>query len=219
MFLFCVRPDIGLDNNMYKYVVSFTNNEIKGHQLLNIRPYELEELGMRAIGHQEIVLGAVEHLRNFNYHLDKENMQFLAMHVATTAKCLHKQLAYYNDKSKIETEILNDITRAIATIKPLVGWLDREPFQGQLQFDETRKRMLHLGIEMATSAQRDRFVQNPVDQIRLTAEKIAKLADYIIQDITDPMILQPATLTLVTLKKRESELGFNIVPNYHGIHV
>lgn len=56
-------------------------------------------------------------------------------------------------------------------------------------------------------------------QIRLTAEKLSKLADYIIQDISDPIILQPATLNLVTLKKRESELGFNIIPNYHGIHV
>lgn len=56
-------------------------------------------------------------------------------------------------------------------------------------------------------------------QIRLTAEKLLKLANYIIQDITDPIILQPATLNLVTLKKRESEFGFNIVPNYHGIHV
>lgn len=119
-------------------------------------------------------------------------------------------------------------------------------FTGQLQFNEIRKRILRLGIEMATSAQRDRFVENPVDQvftsmmkdcrpffrdcnfiythtihfqIRLTAEKLSKLADYIIQDISDPIILQPATLNLVTLKKRESELGFNIVPNYHGIHV
>lgn len=56
-------------------------------------------------------------------------------------------------------------------------------------------------------------------QIRLTAEKLLKLANYIIQDISDPIILQPATLNLVTLKKRESEFGFNIVPNYHGIHV
>lgn len=78
--------------------------------------------------------------------------------------------------------------------------------------------MLRLGLEMATSAQRDRFVENPVDQIRMTAEKLAKLADYIIQDISDPMLLQPASLNLVTLKKRESELGFNIVPSFHGVH-
>lgn len=113
---------------------AFTNNDIGGQELLNIRPYELEELGINAIGHQEIVLEAVEQLRNFNYNLDKENLQFLALHVATTTKCLHKQLAYYFDKSKIETQILNDITRAIATIKPLVGWLDRSPFQGKTMF-------------------------------------------------------------------------------------
>ena len=130
-FLNCSVNIPGLDNSMYKYINSFTNNEVKGQQLLNIRPYELQQLGMNSIGHQEIVLEAVEQLRNFNYHLDKENLQFLALHVATQAKCLHKQLQHYDDKSKIETQILNDITRAIAAIKPLVGWLDRSPFQGR----------------------------------------------------------------------------------------
>lgn len=113
---------------MYKYVNSFANNEIKGQTLLNIRPYELNELGITSIGHQEIVLEAVEQLRNFHYDLEKENLQFLALRVATTAKNLHHQLL--KSKSKVETQILNDITRAIATIKPLVGWLDRSPFRG-----------------------------------------------------------------------------------------
>lgn len=38
-------------------------------------------------------------------------------------------------------------------------------FSGQLQFNEIRKNILRLGIEMATSAQRDRFVENPVEQV------------------------------------------------------
>lgn len=44
---------------------SFANNQIGGRQLLNIRPYELEELGILSIGHQETILEAVEHLKNF----------------------------------------------------------------------------------------------------------------------------------------------------------
>lgn len=208
----------GLDDSMYNYVYSFTNNEVGGQQLLNIRPYELEQLGMVSIGHQEIVLEAVENLRNFHYNLDKENLQFLALHMATAARNLYRQLATHCDNSKIETQILNDITRTIATIKPIISWLDRAPFHGQLQFNEIRKNMLRLGLEMATSAQRDRFVENPAEQIKTTAETLAKLGDYIIQDITDPMLLQPASLSLVTLKKRESELGFNIEPSYHGVH-
>lgn len=129
-FPFSIVSYIGLDNAMYNYVNAFANNEIKGQRLLDIRPYELVELGMTLIGHQEIVLGAVEQLRSFNYDFEKENLQYLALRVATTAKNLHHQLAHHTDKSKIETQILNDITRAIATIKPLVGWLDRSPFQG-----------------------------------------------------------------------------------------
>lgn len=50
------------------------------------------------------------------------------------------------------------------------------------------------------------------------ADKLAKIADYIIQDISDPMVLQPASLDLVTLKKRESDLGFLIMPSLNGIH-
>jgi connector enhancer of kinase suppressor of Ras 2 len=48
-----------------QYVKAFTNNQIDGKKLLNIRPYELEELGIKSVGHQEIILEAVEHLRNF----------------------------------------------------------------------------------------------------------------------------------------------------------
>ncbi|XP_073811375.1 connector enhancer of ksr [Musca autumnalis] len=208
----------GLDDSMYNYVYSFINNGVGGHQLLNIRPYELEQLGMHSIGHQEIVLEAVENLRNFHFNLDKENLQFMALHVATAARCLHRQLSMKTGETMIETQVLNDITRTIATIKPLICWLDRSPFQGQFQFTEICRKMLRLGLEMATIAQRERFVERPVEQIRATAETLERLANYIIQDITDPMLLQPASLNLVTLKKRESELGFNIETSYHGVH-
>lgn len=155
-------------------------------------------------------------LQHFN--LDKENLQFMALHVATAARSLHRLLALKSGASMIETQILNDITRTIGKIKSLIGWLDRSPFQGQFQFAEICRKMLRLGLEMATIAQRERFVENPVEQIRTTAETLERLANYIIQDITDPMLLQPASLNLVTLKKRESELGFNIETSYHGIH-
>ncbi|GAB0093263.1 uncharacterized protein DMENIID0001_083420 [Sergentomyia squamirostris] len=208
----------GLDNNMYHYVHSFTNNEVGGQELLNIRPYILKKLGMSIISHQEIVLEAVKLLRNFHYNLDKENLQFLALQVASQAWSLHKQLSYSKDKNVIETNILKEVTSTVATIKPLIGWLDRAPFKGQRQFNEIRTQMLRLALEMATCAHRDRFADEPVNQIQTNAEKLAKLADYIIQDISDPMLLQPASLLLVTLKKKESDLGFNLMPDVHGVH-
>lgn len=50
---------------MYRYLTSFTNNQINGNRLLSIRPYELEELGISCIGHQEIILEALDVLKNF----------------------------------------------------------------------------------------------------------------------------------------------------------
>ncbi|XP_058061717.1 uncharacterized protein LOC131212018 [Anopheles bellator] len=207
----------GLDNSMYHYVQSFTNNGVGGKQLLNIRPYELEQLGMNLIGHQEIVLEAVENLKNFNYNLDKENLQFLALHVTTAAHSLTKQLKYSNQE-KLETAVLKDITRTITHLKALIEWLDRAPFKGLHKFDELRQQCMRFGLEMATVAMRDRFSLNPVQAIQNNASKLADIGEYIIKDITDPIILQPASLDLVTLKKRESDLGFLIMQSFHGVH-
>lgn len=38
---------------------------VTGHQLLNFRSDDLEHLGVKCLGHQEIILEAVELLRNF----------------------------------------------------------------------------------------------------------------------------------------------------------
>ncbi|KAH8372869.1 hypothetical protein KR009_007006 [Drosophila setifemur] len=209
----------GLDESLKGYLYEFSKHEIGGKALLNIRPYELENLGMRRIGHQEIVLEAVENLRNFHYHLKNDNLQFMALHVGTAARNLHRELAKKNvDSTKIDTRILHDITRTIATLKPLVGSLERTPFRKQEQYREFCGNVLKCGLELATHAHRDRFTVQPVLAIRQKAEKLERLANFIIQDVSDPMVLQPSSLNLVTLKKRESELGFNIESSYNGIH-
>lgn len=55
----------GLDNVIAQYNTSFLNNGVTGHQLLSLRADDLEHLGVKTLGHQETILEAVEHLRNF----------------------------------------------------------------------------------------------------------------------------------------------------------
>lgn len=55
----------GLDAVILPYIHSFVNNEVDGQQLLSLRPDDLEHRGITKVGHQEIILEAVEHLRNF----------------------------------------------------------------------------------------------------------------------------------------------------------
>ncbi|RLU18195.1 hypothetical protein DMN91_010438 [Ooceraea biroi] len=209
----------GLDNSILPYVHSFMNHSVNGQQLLSLRPEDLEHLGVLKLGHQEIILEAVEYLRNFHYELDRENLQLLALRLSCQAHSLHNELSRQTDSKPVTTQTLSDVASVVMAVKPLVRWLDRPPFSGQLDYNDKKAELMKLSLEMATCAQRDRFAERPIEKIRTTCGQLAKLADYIIQDIADPMILQPASLDLATLKKKSGDdLGFYILPSFHGAH-
>lgn len=56
--LFCVL--VGLDDCLQQYVHKFEREKINGEQLLQISHQDLEDLGITRIGHQELVLEAVD---------------------------------------------------------------------------------------------------------------------------------------------------------------
>ncbi|XP_076284029.1 connector enhancer of ksr isoform X1 [Lasioglossum baleicum] len=209
----------GLENSVLPYVHSFTNHGVSGQQLLSLRPEDLEHLGVLKLGHQEIILEAVEYLRNFHYELDRENLQLLALRLSCQAHSLQNELSRQTDSKPVTTQTLSDVASVITAVKPLVRWLDRSPFSGQLEYNDKKVELMKLALEMATCAQRDRFAEKPIEEIRTICGQLAKLADYIIQDITDPIILQPTSLDLATLKKKPGDdLGFYILPSFHGAH-
>lgn len=51
---------LGLDDSLQQYVGNFEREKISGEQLLKITHQDLEELGIARIGHQELVLEAVD---------------------------------------------------------------------------------------------------------------------------------------------------------------
>lgn len=181
------------------------NHSINGQQLLSLRPEDLEHLGVLKLGHQEIILEAVEYLRNFHFELDRENLQLLALRLSCQAHSLHNELSRQTDSKPVTTQTLSDVASVVMAVKPLVRWLDRSPFSGQLEYNDKKAELMKLSLEMATCAQRDRFAEKPIEEIRTTCGQLARLADYIIQDIADPMILQPASLDLATLKKKSGD--------------
>lgn len=50
----------GLDDSLQQYVANFEREKISGEQLLKISHQDLEELGVARIGHQELILEAVD---------------------------------------------------------------------------------------------------------------------------------------------------------------
>ena len=55
----CVNPS-GLDDCLQQYIKTFEKEKVGGDQLLRITHQELEDLGVSRIGHQELILEAVD---------------------------------------------------------------------------------------------------------------------------------------------------------------
>lgn len=55
----------GLGPTVARYVPALRERGLDGAKLLTLRCDDLEYLGVHVIGHQELLLEAVEHLRNF----------------------------------------------------------------------------------------------------------------------------------------------------------
>lgn len=56
---------LGLDDVVLQYIRLFVDKNINGEQLLDLQSDDLEDLGVTKIGHQEIILEAIDLLKNF----------------------------------------------------------------------------------------------------------------------------------------------------------
>ncbi len=71
-----------------------------------------------------------------HYNLDRENLQQLAMHLGCKARSLFNELrtpvpAQSDGKSEqVTTSTLAAVADIIDSVKDLVSWLDRAPFEG-----------------------------------------------------------------------------------------
>lgn len=58
--LYCLCGSPGLDDCLQQYIKTFEREKVGGDQLLRITHQELEDLGVSRIGHQELILEAVD---------------------------------------------------------------------------------------------------------------------------------------------------------------
>ncbi|CAG4976899.1 unnamed protein product [Colias eurytheme] len=207
----------GLGPMVAQYAPELLSRGVNGTKLLTLRCDDLEYLGITIIGHQELLLEAVEHLRNFHYEISRECVQQLALRVSAAAASLARALRQHAD-TRLETHSLADVARTVHAVKPLVCWLDRWPLCSGAPLAERKAALLKLSLEAATCAQRDRFAEQPARAVAAAAAAAAATADYIIQDVSDPMILQPAWVDTVTLKQNGRALGFQVLPSFCGHH-
>ncbi|XP_055930788.1 uncharacterized protein LOC129961019 [Argiope bruennichi] len=218
----------GLEYSLVPYVQFFLNNEIDGNHLLNLTADDLEELHIFKIGHQLLILEAVELLRELHYSLNTETLQSLAVKLGCKARSLYNDLKLNGPQDHLEnmrqerisTNVLSAVSEILTSVKALISWLDRLPFLHDSLCMKLKKTVLKLSIELASTTQRDQFAERPHSLIKRNSLHIAELCDKFVQDSKDSLILQPASLDIAMIKKKpDEELGIHIKSTYSGVHI
>uniref|UniRef100_UPI00398F4897 connector enhancer of kinase suppressor of ras 3-like isoform X1 n=1 Tax=Pristiophorus japonicus TaxID=55135 RepID=UPI00398F4897 len=219
----------GLDDYLQCYVHNFEREKINGEQLLQITHQDLEELGVTRIGHQELILEAVDLLCALNYGLETESMKNLALKLRVATNGLQnfintrrKSTAYDGTTSrKPPNDFLTSVVDLIAAAKALLAWLDRSPFTGISDYSMMKNKIIQLCLDLTTTVQQDCTVFEMEDGVINVCKVLNGICDQTIRSTSDPLLSQSACLEevqLINIKPSEG-LGMYIKSTYDGLHV
>ncbi|XP_029925332.1 connector enhancer of kinase suppressor of ras 2-like isoform X2 [Myripristis murdjan] len=219
----------GLDDCLQQYIKTFEREKVGGDQLLRITHQELEDLGVSRIGHQELILEAVDLLCALNYGLETENLKTLSHKLHASAKNLQnfitgrRRSGHYDGRAtrKLPNDFLTSVVDLIAAAKSLLAWLDRSPFAAVADYSITRNNVIQLCLELTTIVQQDCSVYETENKILHVCKTLSGVCDHIISLSSDPMVSQAAHLEVVQLANIKSTegLGMYIKSTYDGLHV
>ncbi|XP_034034540.1 connector enhancer of kinase suppressor of ras 2-like isoform X2 [Thalassophryne amazonica] len=219
----------GLDDCLQQYIKTFEREKVGGDQLLRITHQELEALGVSRIGHQELILEAVDLLCALNYGLETENLKTLSHKLGASAKNLQnfitgkRRSGHYDSRAtrKLPNDFLTSVVDLIAAAKSLLAWLDRSPFAAVADYSITRNNVIQLCLELTTIVQQDCSVYETENKILHVCKTLSGVCEHIISLSSDPMVSQAAHLEVVHLANIKSTegLGMYIKSTYDGLHV
>nr|XP_006816059.1 PREDICTED: uncharacterized protein LOC102800592 [Saccoglossus kowalevskii] len=217
-----------LNENVGQYIEQFVNQGVTGEKLLRITQQDLQEVEMRKIGHQEIFFECLNLIRSLYYVMENENLQSLALSLSCKAnnlKSLIKCNGYchqYSENSKtLSNDVLALIVDVVMATRTLVSWLDRTPFYGIDYFSNARETVVSQCLQLTEMVHMDSHATDLENAILPLSIEIVELCNKLIKDTKDPLVIQPAHLELVTLKKIKPEegLGLLIKATYEGEHI
>uniref|UniRef100_A0A671N2L1 Uncharacterized protein n=1 Tax=Sinocyclocheilus anshuiensis TaxID=1608454 RepID=A0A671N2L1_9TELE len=219
----------GLDDCLLQYMRTFEREQITGEQLLHITHQELEELGVTRIGHQELILEAVDLLCALNYGLETENLRTLSHKLSASAKNLQNFITgrrrggHYDGRvsRRLPNDFLTSVVDLIGAAKNLLAWLDRSPFVSVSEYSVLKNNIVQLCLELTTIVQQDCTVYETENKILHVCKTLSGICEHIISLSSDSLVSQSAHLEVVHLTNvMPSEgLGMYIKSTYDGLHV
>ncbi|XP_050788637.1 connector enhancer of kinase suppressor of ras 1 isoform X1 [Gopherus flavomarginatus] len=215
----------GLDKALQQY--PFETWSLTGNDLLQLSYRRLEELGLRRVGHQELILEAVEQLCALNYELETtslgtltEKLQQVARTTQTLILSRRKVTVYDGEAIEMPSpDLLACIAELITAAKGLFSWLHRYLFSHPNDYPASRD-IVSLCGELAQILQKDCRVSERENQILLICRHLTGICENISRGSPAALLNQTAILESVDLVPTEPEdsLGIEIKSTNSCLH-
>ncbi|KAI1895081.1 hypothetical protein AGOR_G00102600 [Albula goreensis] len=194
----------GLEAPVQQY--PFGEWQLSGMDLLQLSYCDLEQLGVRKIGHQELILEAVEKLCSLTYSMSGENLRSLTERLRNVAHSLQMGLQSrwrvntYDGQSatKLPSGVLRSVLELITTAKGLFSLLNRYLFDQLSGHTASRDIITHCR-ELGTTVQKDITVYEKEKDIISICRRLVAICDEILSGTPEALLSHSAHLESVDL--------------------
>lgn len=194
----------GLDAPLHQYPISEWH--LSGLDLLQLTCQDLEKLGVYKIGHQELILEAVEKLCSLTYGMGGENLRSLTEKLRAVAHTLQMgiqgrwRLNNYDGRSttKLPAVILKMVVELITSAKGLFSLLNRYQFS-QLSGCTSTKNIFNYCRELGEIVHKDTTVYEKEKDIISECRQLVSVCDEILSSSPENLLTHSAQLESVDL--------------------
>ncbi|XP_030642677.1 connector enhancer of kinase suppressor of ras 1 [Chanos chanos] len=194
----------GLDAPLQQY--PFEEWQLSGMDLLQLSSQDLERLGVRKIGHQELILEAVEKLCALTYGMGGENLRSLTEKLQAVARSLqmgiqsHWRVNTYDGQSatKLPAKVLQAVLELITAAKGLFSLLNRYQY-AQLNGCTASRNIITLCQDLGTTVHKEITVFEKEKDIISICRQLVAVCDEILSSSPESLLNHTAQLESVDL--------------------
>uniref|UniRef100_UPI003AAD8AA9 connector enhancer of kinase suppressor of ras 1 isoform X3 n=1 Tax=Centroberyx gerrardi TaxID=166262 RepID=UPI003AAD8AA9 len=194
----------GLDAPLQQY--PFSEWQLSGLELLQLSSQDLERLGINKIGHQELILEAVEKLCSLTYGMGGENLRGLTEKLRAVAHTLQMgiqgrwRINTYGGQSatRLPASILQVVVELITSAKGLFSLLNRYQFF-QLSGYTASKSIIGYCRELGAIIHKETTVYEKEKDIISICRQVVAVCDEILNSSPKALLTHTAQLESVDL--------------------
>ncbi|XP_074547514.1 connector enhancer of kinase suppressor of ras 1 [Halichoeres trimaculatus] len=194
----------GLDAPLHQYPVS--EWRLSGVDLLQLTSKDLEKFGVYKIGHQELILEAVEKLCSLTYGIGGENLRGLTEKLRAVAHTLQMGIQSrwrrnsYDGRStvRLPAGVLQVVVELITSAKGLFSLLNRYQFS-QLSGYTATKNIFNYCRELGETVHKETSVYEKEKDIISVCRQMVAVCDEILNCSSEAFLTHTAQLESVDL--------------------